>query len=857
MSLTPEQELSVQELVGPAVERFLARRGIGKGAVPEIRRAAVDPDYPVLMHNLIRDFRPEWRATFERYHKAVLNPRTGEALTVPRVEGLTYEPLASYGHDAERADQFVREAEVRIEAKRARRSRGTKRPGRKVYKLIDLFTDSSITVKLMLSDADMQVVRRLAALDPAMACRQVETQLRARGHDCSVVPGDYAKGVRVSRIRIHEALAKTSVRKPDIVMEFTGDNAYVMGPVDDRGRSTWTVRGSEKIAPEVAAVARLTLIHGISTVRALFEGDLFKCGVHLASEDGFLSGGTELHYGGGVPDAPAVAGFDGLLLPDFVRAAGDRLFAVLEAGRPVATSVRLAEDVAYVNWHVMQQGGEARALTLACPSNPSVGFQVYQEVGPDVWTVQHVAEPFDSPWVHREADEGEDCVLVYYGCRGPEFSDTVRVVRKEGGSVITTRPDQARKGVSGAALVALSDGSLLGVYRGSSVDMASCAVVAPFRQDALSLPELPTSAVSDASQADTSFDSMVSRGLQPVLARTLSAMAPVYVRGEHSGYTIRYGTQTYTTIDCDVWSLSDSRGKPMSFSRVSGDKFKAEPLVGQGTVGSVRLPRLGERVYIMGNDEGGVYLTRPMVVAKLASDNQSFWLAGDPVAGASDSFVYAGAAAVAEADGAVLGQFATASSTDMGVMSRCVGFVPRALVTSVKRENLVNDALPGAMAELWEQSAVAGLVGNDDAIVARYSQLGQTVLEGALQLGCVRADLGLNEVAAVVSLLSNPNWVGARAYDCGLHKALRPLSGVQLRPAAKLADAFRASMGMLAVWQGTDQVVQTLRQLGWFDFDWNAELWRVLHAPHSPSVAQLQARSRTSSPSPAVMREEA
>lgn len=841
-------DAEVQALVGPAVARILARRGVhGEGAV-YIKRAAEESHDEVLA-DLVKNFKPEWARTFSQVNKVVSHPSSGRPIVVPRVQGLDAQPLSAMGPEGQRALQQSREADLRIQAKRNRRGRDRKR---KIYKLIDFFTDHAVAAKFELTEADLQLVRRTAVIDAAAAARNLQTQLQNYGHDCAVVPGDYAKGIKSSRARLHRALENTRVAKPDVDMLFLGETAIVEGPRDVNGRPAWSVSGSARNSPEVAAVARLAMLHGVLTVRALFEEDLVTCGVELV-EEGRPIGTVDFHYGGFVPFAEGLAGTDGMMFGDSVRAAAARVLPLVQGGRVVATAVRMSSEMAYANWHVLEKNREDAVLTVSLPGNvPFSDVARLHEVAADVWAIEHQPAAFEQgTWVVREADVEESCVLVYATSAGVEFSDPVSVVRKEAGTIVTTRPAQARKGVSGAALVALNDGALLGVYRGASFDLCSCAVVTPTARGVSSSAMEYVLPPSKDSVADSAFEQMAQRGLDRVLRQSLAALCPVYSSGTHIGYTARYGQSTYTTIDCDVWPLTDVTGRTLGFERVHGDKFKADAIAGQSALGFVRLPRIGEKVYVMGNDTDGVYMSAPMSITRLASDHQAFWLSGDPAAGSEEPFVFAGALVVADSDGAVVGQFSSALSTALGVMSRCVGFVSRTTAPSTRRENVLNTVGPGAMVELWDPETVRGLVDRDEATITRYAALGQSVLQAVVVVEAGRSGGNL-DLSAAMSVVSDSSWIGSRAFDCGFHQALRPISGAGpfVRPTEKLADAFRAFVGMMATWQGQDEVMRMLQELGWFEFEWGEEASRLGSAMRSPHLLQGPWGSRTSTPSP-------
>lgn len=842
-----DEEAGLDDVVGPAVARVLAKRGLaGQNRVEEIKQAA-SMSHNELLANTLRRFQPDWAAEFLNYRKAIPNPSGSGAVTVPNIPGLSAVPLSSMGEEGRKAVVVSREVALKQQAS-ARRGRDRKP---KVYSLADFINDYHVSTKFDLSEIDVQVVRRTAVVDPAAAARNLQTRLRSGGYDCTVQPGEYARSVKACRSRLHHAVEQITIAAPDVLVEVMGQTAIVTGPKLDNGRAEWTVTGPARVTPEVIAVARLAMVCGAHEVRLLFETDMIVCGVVLAAEQ-FELGPLEYHAGYSFDVHQGDCGTDGSGYDTAVREAASRVVPLVLRGRIVASAVRSSAVEAYANWHVLDRGTVGSDLMISLPGVGVVEQGCLHEVAADIWVVQHEGvELHSGAWLLREADLNEQAVMVYATRGGPEFSDPVRVHRKEQGSVITNKPPQVRHGVSGAALVALADGALLGVYRGSSYQLCSFAVVAPSSTgtQAASAAVIQHELSMVQTSGDSTYAQMARRGLADVVKKSVSSLRQLYADGKHVGYTVRYGNSAYTTMDCDVWSLGDVSGHLLSFERWAGDKFKCDASVAQTALGFVRLPRVKEKVYVVGCDHKGVYFSTELYVIRLASDSQGFWLSGDPAGGGSDGFVYAGALIVADSDGAVLGQYVAAMQTGAGKMSKCVGLVPRTMSRSQSKLAMLSGVVPGSLVELWDPGAVTQLLSQDPGTLEKYSALGRSVMASSvlLRAGENNLDVGL----AASAVVSDSSWLGLRAFDCNFHHVV-PLSGdVGHRPSEKLADVFRAFFGMLAVWQGQDVVEAAIRQLGWFDTEWLHERERLVSYTRSPGLLQGGFESRTSSPSPA------
>lgn len=851
------EDAALAALVGPAVARMGARWGTAEQNKFALSLAVKESRDDVLA-GLVRTFRPDWVNMFAKTNKVVEHPIDKQPVVAPRVPDLDLVPLDQMGREGQEALEKSRQADLRVQARR-RRGKSAKK---KVYTLDDLFYDTAVCSKFGMTTAELQVVKRTATLDPAAACRNLSQRLQQAGHDCTVTPGNYAKGKRSARGKLHAAVDAAYVPPPDVDMVAIGDQVIVEGPKGRNGRPLWSCSGETRVAPEVIACARLALLHGVVTVRHVFEELMMTCGVTLV-EEGIIVGDVEYHYGDPTKPIEGIAGTDGSSLLPAVRAAGNRILPLVQGGCVVATAVRVTPGTSYANWHVIERGASYSAPVALKYTDAQSGVvkqcpvSSLHEVAADIWMVEHEVSAYsEGAWVPREADVGESCVLVYAGMSGPEFSGTIEVVRKEAGSVVTTRPLQARMGVSGAALVALSDGALLGIYRGAAFDLCSCAVVGLGGYDIqtmdaseVNLYSPAIAAAPDESQADSVYEQFQRRGLADTLAAALSSLKPLYVRGQHVAYTVRHGEMTYTPLDCDVWPVTDTEARSLAFERVEGDRFRARALEGQPPLRQIRLPRANEKVYVVGSDTQGAYFSRPLVINRLSTDHMSFWLSGDPAEGSPDEFVYAGALIVADTDGAVVGQFHTAMVTGVGKLSKCAGFVSRVLAPTAGRASALNALSPAVLAELWDPKMVSGLLDLDPQTVGEYASVGSQVIQSAVVVHLRRAG---EDPSAAVSVVSDTSWIGARAFDCGFHQFVRARSNVGFRPTDRLADAFRAFLGMLAVAQDQQAVSDTLEHLGWFSFEWSEEADGMARHGRSPYLTQGGWGSRPDSPASVI-----
>jgi hypothetical protein len=831
----------LDELVGGAVTKLLARRNVGTYSADFVRQAAMTGDSHELLR-LTQKFRPEWREAYARYNKVIGVRPNGLAIVVPNVEGVTAVPLAKMGEEGMQALDRSNEVSLRIDA-RGRRTRGTDKK-RKVYHLQSVLSDPDVLTKFGLSDADAQILKRTAVADPVVAAKNLEQLLRHAGHHCVVTPGDYGRGVKAARARLHRALESTYVTPHEVIVQVFGDKAVCEHPHSEGERPQWSVSGPVVATPEIIVVARLAIAQGYTTVRSLFERDLVTCRVTLASEGYDPLAGMEYHVGEQV--VGGIGGSDGSGFGFHVRAAATRLLPLAMQGRIVATAVRVTESSAYANWHVLERRDEDNVIYAVGPDYyPRVDIECHHEVAADLWDVRHPSLPLaEGTWLVRDADVGEKAVLVYATAFGCEFSDVVEVRRSETGTVVTTKPPQARAGVSGAALVALDDGALLGVYRGASLEHCSCATISidysrPMEVDDARVAASPTTPV------DVVWDTLKGRGVASRVEKALDSLQPLYVSGSHVGYAATYGQFLYTTLDGEAWELCDASGKRMGFTRAS-DMFRVDaPVTTTGLV-AVRLPRLQEQAFVVARDAAGGYFSHVTSVARLSSDGRGFWLASDPHQGQTEPLVFAGALVIAESDGYVLGQYDTTVRLASSRMSKCLSLIHKTTKTQLSQEESFNSlAAPHVMVELWEESSVHALMNGDQSVLARFADVGQSAVMAAVLAQNTRdGDVGSRDAA--ITAVSDSGWVLARAVDCRFAAQVRPVSGLlaNVRRAEHSVRTFRAFLGMVVVYQGAEVLHRVLQQWGWFDLKWGEEVRNSAVVP----LVELGVGSRTPSP---------
>jgi hypothetical protein len=326
----------------------------------------------------------------------------------------------------------------------------------------------------------------------------------------------------------------------------------------------------------------------------------------------------------------------------------------------------------------------------------------------DLWLARTDEVSFDG-WLVRAPRSGERVVLCYKRFDVMQYSDPVELFTTDGDVLTFQRDSCMVPGVSGAAIVALEDFSLLGVYDGVGLQKAMGSAFTPAMfVDVCAEEEMHASRHESAVDGqDTMYGRFKRRGLAKALDAVSAALVPLYNGPFHVGMGVVAGGLLRTTCDPDLAPLAPGKGEaPLVFERVGAvheTEFVRERGIGPA---HWRRPNYGERVFVVGADEEGPYYSHTAArVVHVGASAKFFQVVG---LDEDRALPLLGGLVVAEADAAVLGYYAGARfSAAHGQVGQCEAY--RAAASSAAREGPPEEALLKVFPFLRPRSWTAGV----------------------------------------------------------------------------------------------------------------------------------------------------
>lgn len=797
-------------------------------ARPVVSRAAYDDHYWSSLEGrtaefeaMMTNFADEgWREEYRRYNKLVVDPVSGSSAIVTKVPGLVRAEAGNF--DTEAHVQALSDVDRARSAMAQARLRGLTAAKQKVktYTLSQLFDDLDVRVSLDLTQEFVDILGRQAVSDPSAACRLAQRVIKEKGTDVVVTAGGFAKSLRAARSSILQAAEKT-LGADSVVLDMVaaGDQVMCQGGEMLDGVPAWYVKGPAWRAHEVVAIARLSTLRGSVVVNQLLERQMLVCGIILQQQHGEGLPVSDIVLCSG-PLEKGISGQIGSGFPTSLKEAAMRVLPVMSAGCVIASSVRLTETASVVNWHVVDNmDGEFDQSVYLGRAGQTQPVTMSYCAGFDLWVADHASFGTMSPWLRRAAVVGETARLVYAGLQGSEFSDSVEVVFLDKGTVVTTLPSQVRGGVSGAALVAESDGALLGVLYGHTYDKCVCAVLQTQVDHPVTASVAEAQIVGVTTGSDELYDGFRRRGLASLVNAVSDAITPLYVSGKHvaSSVVVRPMVAS-TTANPQLFSFDGTTGERVVYRPVGTDRFEARCSPESCMVGLQRDAIVGEQVCVLSKDSDGTFTSKVLVVSRVESGSSGrFWLDGLPSAGVGLEFT--GGAVLALCDAAVLGQFVMREGGTE--LSRCVSCYDQGSMRETPAAVLaVQKAFVDLHPVAWDVDALDRLVKLEGTVLAQYSGVGRHSLRAALmlQLARQRDDRRLSQLA---TYLDNPSWV----LDCALRSGFANIvsvlaGGVGSRhrmSTGKLVEVFYSVLGMAAVFEDDHLFQEFVAALGFGD----------------------------------------
>lgn len=777
-----------------------------------------------------------WADAYRRHRKLVATI-DGALSSVPRVPGLTGSDMAVYGRAGREAvaeaDRHMVDARVQRESAAARRAEVVT----KKYKLSHFLSDVDVIAKYDVPAAYMQIVRRAAVSDAARAVMLLQSHLKGRGFDVAIEVGDYAKGCKHARSEIVAAARGIPVVSLCVPMRTIGDNVFLEHELEDP--EGWTVKAHVNNTASVLAVHRLCLVKGRRAVEVLLGLQMARLGIQVVpnSFHATISGLVEHVAEKGISGTTHPAGLS-TAESQAVGCVAACVRGVTVAGCVVASALLVGPQVSLVNAHALSPFDQGGSVLIG-------GKVVERErpCGDDLWIVSHdtVSEEAETP-VIRPAAVGDHAVLCYAVPHGFEYSDVVVVRAVDTGVIVTSLPCQARRGMSGAALVSCVDGALLGMYRGATRDVAVSVVVSTTQMaDAVGYATRSPGAISlspgSTTEAGSIYHEMSKRGLGRVLESVTASLVPLYVdggTGEQLGVGVTYGSRLVTTVDATDWPLV-IRGQSVSskpgFRSVRDGVYEATVSRVVSQAYRTRLPRAQELVFVIGRDEAGGYFSEAVRVQREVVGGGSF----DISALAASDLPIKGGAVVALADGSVLGLYDAVVDTFRGLRGKCYS-----LPTSTREPA----ALVATLAARYHEANVAGwpvdqVEGAFDLTEGEMrgdlARLGALALQSTVATSLAREGRG-DLVSTAMDAVGDEIWLSMRALSLDLVRlATSPGDLVSSLSTRVQASLFLALLGLARTHETGSGFDEFCEELGLLE----AGLYERIRVPRSAVLAPL------------------
>lgn len=616
-------------------------------------------------------------------------------------------------------------------------------PGRqRKIQLAQLLTDVDLQVSLKLPRHVVLSARAMAVSEPDVASARLQRFVRDVGFpDISVVSGTYSRSKLWARQSIEKLAATVSPSSVAISAEVIGVTLILYADDGTHGTTrSWHVAGPLLAAQQVYQLHKLVAARGPVVVALALEAELGILNLDIANGNSYAIPRITYHTGSvDIKLPPASSPITMEMLSSTGHVALKEMTSMIDEvcvlGRPVASSVRVSAKYSLVNDHVFRAGD----VTLD-------GQTVIQErmISKDVWLVKRTNFVGTVAWPLRSPREGEEVIVCYRAPSGLQVTSPMTIRMTDGKTMSMSLVSDLVPGMSGGAVVAMSDMALLGVYEGIGAQVAVATVFSQETFADIHMAEVSSAASREsAADADDSvYRKLKSRGLGRYIDVAMSSIQPLFSRGVHVGLGYVNGGNLYTTCDPGVQPLSlGEGGLPLVFESTIDFRYRAK--VGElGIPGPMlyRKPSYFEKVVIVGRDSEGPYYSSTTRVVHVGVGSKNFSLEGFSE---DDALPFVGGLVIALTDSSVLGQFVRRSNSEVlgdsqfcvNVATEHVGLGSPKLAVEVDLALVVSRAFPMLNTGIWDEKLLEEVFTHSSAQRYKSQQLFNTGLSPLAYVG--------------------------------------------------------------------------------------------------------------------------
>lgn len=668
----------------------------------------------------------------------------------------------------------------------------------KTYQLAQFFSDGAVVEKYSLSPSFIRDMQLLAINKPADAAVTVQAavQKKSKSAKIRVTAGMYADSKSRCIAIIRDAALQVKKFDPYIDARVIGDQIFMYGEPYGETKKKWNIHGPVWRADTLKDIYVLIDKAGVQQIGILYAYEMEMLRIYIHDGEAYVSGKFIGNVGDGemdeVPEDNELLyrSVSSSVLTDLARVATDVL-PVTREGKQVASAVRVSGSMVLVNQHVVADG----VCMVA-----GVSLMGGAPVGHDLWAYE--VSGFHEPWKIRGPVVGESVVLMLSNRDQVIKSVPFQVDKVDGTNILFRKVLGIGKGTSGAAVVALSDGALLGLHSGMT-DMYMIAT--QFSHTMMrDMQDWEVDRKRVTGQRDFGSEvlaQMTRRGANKAFVSALECVLPL-------SDVDRVCVGTAMLKDCKLFSTVPSG---MYYVGKSDRLCEFVPHTGMYSVCDTsdeiadlspvltRQPENYERVVIVGSDQEGLFLTNETVVRQVAVGKKNFMVESTD----GNVFSLTGAVVIAMQDGAVLGQFVNSkSSVAVGKLSLCCTVLRSSRVESVDVVVELKRLFPILNPAAWEDGIVDQIVTHPslqkEFSMTSLARVGDAVSRTYLMRNLWRVGHKGTAQDLVEKYQSNVA-LAEVAWQTGLAKLIKLQEGIVPSASSKVyADLVEAMIG--AVW---------------------------------------------------------
>lgn len=673
----------------------------------------------------------------------------------------------------------------------------------KKYELIQFFNDTSVVEKYNLPMKFVTSMQALAINDPESAAKTLQEKIQAQsdGVVIRVTAGRYSE----SRAQCLRTIKKAAVGLRDVQGAtqaiLVGPKCFLYEPGTGEGDGGWYVYGPIAYSQALYDIYKMVLKAGLREIAVLYAFELVKLDIYIHT-------GTELvatSFIANIGDTAALQfsplRYSMLLGSALAEAKAKQVncLPVHSGDRTVATALRISDVTIVVNSHVIETSEcfvEGTKLVGGVP------------LGRDLWAFD--LDGSSSPWKIRAPKVGEKAVLMAYTDGQVAASDDFRIDKVDGTNIYSRRIQDVAEGASGAALVSVQDGALLGIHSGlTGMYMLAIAMSPTIMSD---IREWESDRVRDQTQREDLSQSVMAeldkRGARVAFMSVVENMHPLFdVSGVHVGSALNLDCKLLTTLPPGQYIVGKEATEKVTFEAYGGlySVCCDSSLITAKDPAITRTPDTFESAVIVGMDASSPYVSRVTTVKQIVPGKRTFMLASTE----GNVFPLSGGVILSMQDASVLGlYFRDSTSLDVGRLSLCASII-RDDVEAVRDDlSLFAQKFPSLGVRVWPSQVVAEVISHpslqSDVSNLNLARIGDAAARAEMHIYFREHFYAGNQADMVAKYQSNVAFAQS-AWDAGLAPLLKKQQGISFAASSKAyADMFEAFLGAVYLFETRD-----------------------------------------------------